>query len=164
VSGTLVGGIGNIFLGDDAFGVEVVRLLATRPSRPDVHVVDFGIRALDLAFALRDYDAVILIDAMQRGGPPGTLYVLDPLPGDATTPADGLTTHGITPADVLRLATLFGAERSGRRLRIVGCEPASVPADGDVHVGLSAPVAQALAPAVELVEQLLNSAAGIAHA
>ena len=73
-SNILVAGIGNIFLGDDAFGVEVVQRLARRELSSEVRVVDFGIRGFDLAFALmEDYDAFILIDAVPRGGPPGAL-------------------------------------------------------------------------------------------
>src|SRR5438270_10803156 len=75
----LVAGIGNIFLGDDAFGVEVAQRLAQRPLPAGVRVVDFGIRGLDLTYALLDgQDAVILVDATLRGGPPGTLYVIEP--------------------------------------------------------------------------------------
>ena len=60
----LIAGIGNIFFGDDAFGVEVARRLAQHPLPDTVRVVDFGIRGLDLAYALLDpYDAVILVDA-----------------------------------------------------------------------------------------------------
>ena len=74
----LIAGVGNIFLGDDAFGVEVVQRLARRPLCEEVQVVDFGIRGLDLAYALLDgYGAVILVDATSRGGPPGTLYVME---------------------------------------------------------------------------------------
>ena len=79
----LVAGVGNIFLGDDAFGVEVVQRLARRPLPAEVRVVDFGIRGLDLTYALLDgYETVILVDAAPRGGPPGTLYVLEPDVGD----------------------------------------------------------------------------------
>src|SRR3954462_334859 len=75
----LIAGVGNIFLGDDAFGVEVVQRLARRPLPEGIRVVDFGIRGLDLAYALLDgYEATILVDALPRGGPPGTLYVLEP--------------------------------------------------------------------------------------
>jgi hydrogenase maturation protease len=74
----LVACIGNIFLGDDAFGVEVAQRLAGRGLPEGVRVVDFGIRGLDLTFALLDdYEAVILVDATPRGGDPGTLYVLE---------------------------------------------------------------------------------------
>jgi hydrogenase maturation protease len=75
----LVAGVGNIFLGDDAFGVEVVQRLSQRPQPAGVRLTDFGIRSFDLAYALMDgYDATLLIDALPRGQPPGTLYVLEP--------------------------------------------------------------------------------------
>lgn len=81
VSGTpriLVAGIGNIFLGDDAFGVEAVRELMQHRWPAGVRIIDFGIRSYELAFALVDgYDAVILIDAAVRGQVPGTLYLVE---------------------------------------------------------------------------------------
>src|SRR5262249_12823080 len=75
----LVAGIGNIFLGDDAFGPEVAAALLARPCPPGVQIADFGIRGLDLAYALTDgYDAAVLVDAAPRGERPGTLQVLEP--------------------------------------------------------------------------------------
>ena len=75
----LVACIGNIFMGDDAFGVEVAARLARKRLPENVHVVDYGIRGLDLAYALMDgYDACILVDAVPRGGAPGTLYTIEP--------------------------------------------------------------------------------------
>ena len=86
----LIAGVGNIFLGDDAFGVAVVQRLARRSLPEGVRVVDFGIRGLDLAYALLDdYDAVLLVDAVPRGGPPGTLYVLEPDCGRPPEPGAG---------------------------------------------------------------------------
>jgi hydrogenase maturation protease len=74
----LVAGVGNIFLGDDAFGVEVVRRLAERPLPEGVRVIDFGIRGFDLTYALLDgYETAILVDATQRGGQPGTPTIFD---------------------------------------------------------------------------------------
>src|SRR5947209_17090655 len=121
----LVACVGNIFLGDDAFGVEVARRLARRQP-PEVRVVDFGIRGFDLTYALlEDYEAVVLVDAVPRGGPPGTLYVLEP---DTAEPADApatVETHDMDPMKVLRLVRAMGGRV--RRLVVVGCEPA--PAD-----------------------------------
>src|SRR2546428_8240900 len=83
----LVAGVGNIFLGDDAFGVEVAQRLLRRPQPEGVRVVDFGIRGLDLTYALLDgCDVAVLIDAVPRGQPPGTLYVIEP---DPVAPAQG---------------------------------------------------------------------------
>src|SRR5262245_39805418 len=104
----LIAGIGNIFLGDDAFGVEVVRRLVQRPLPDGVRVVDFGIRGLDLAYDLvNGYEAVILVDATPRGGQPGTLYVLEPTREEMPDAADAglmVETHALDPVKVLRLA------------------------------------------------------------
>src|SRR5262249_6920364 len=124
----LVAGIGNIFMGDDAFGVEVVRSLSRRPLPSEVRLVDFGIRGLDLAYALVEgYDLTILIDATMRGGAPGTLYTLEP---DIPESADGdLEGHGMTPAKVLALASRLGGLTG--RLVLVGCEPSPPGAGAD---------------------------------
>jgi hydrogenase maturation protease len=148
----LVAGIGNIFLGDDGFGSEVARRLMDRPRPENVTVADFGIRGMDLAYALLDeYHATILIDAVSRDGPPGALYMIEP---DSTVPAaetpDG---HTMNPVAVLAIARSMGADL--HRVVIVGCEPATFgPEDG--HMGLSAPVAAAVDGAVEMVEQLVR--------
>ena len=123
----LVAGIGNIFLGDDGFGVEVAQQLAARPQPDGVRVADYGIRGFDLAFALLDEpEATILIDAMPRGQAPGTVYVLEPdLDGDATpaTPdhAEGsFQGHAMTPDFVFALVRTLGgtpAQRHRGRLR-----------------------------------------------
>ena len=81
MSGILVAGIGNIFRGDDGFGVEVVLRLARRSLPAEVSVVDFGIRGIDLTYALMDgYDAVVMVDTMRRGEAPGTVSVIEPRP------------------------------------------------------------------------------------
>lgn len=150
----LIAGIGNIFLGDDAFGVEVVRRLVGRMP-PDVRVEDFGIRGFDLAYALLDgYDAAILIDAMPRGSEPGTLYVIEPeleSPGSASAANPMLDPHTMDPVKVLRLAASMGKIVS--KIIIVGCEPSPFDAE-DMQMGLSAPVAAAVDEAAKLVESL----------
>lgn len=151
----LVAGIGNIFLGDDAFGVEVVQRLARRPLPEDVRVVDFGIRGLDLTYALLDgYEVVILVDAAPRGGPPGTLSLLD-LTGSGSAPADAgplIETHGMEPAKVLRLAAALGGQVG--RLLLVGCEPAPADEAEEMDMEMSAPVKAAVDEAVLFVEEL----------
>ena len=70
----LIACVGNIFHGDDAFGVEVARQLRQTPLPAGVQAIDFGIRSYDLAFAIADgYDAVVFVDATSRGDKPGTL-------------------------------------------------------------------------------------------
>lgn len=156
-SRTLVAGIGNVFLGDDGFGVEVIRRLCERSKRDDVCIVDFGIRGIDLTYALLDgYDRVILVDAAPRGGAAGTLYVLEPdLAGLDVSAPNSLEAHSLVPSQVLLLAQGMGAVL--RFVRVVGCEPARVPLDDDICVGLSPPVAAAVEGAVALVEELLEA-------
>jgi hydrogenase maturation protease len=151
----LVAGIGNVFLGDDGFGVELARRLARRSAElpPGVEVKDFGIRGMSLVYALGEgYDAAILLDATPRGEPPGTIYVIEPdTDGDEVT----LDTHGMDPGRVLRLARELG-ELPGRTL-IVGCEPETRIGGGEDEVvaELSAPVRDAMARAEGEVESLL---------
>lgn len=153
----LVAGIGNIFLGDDAFGVEVVRRLAARGLPDDVRLVDFGIRGLDLTYALLDgYDAVVLIDAAPRGGSPGTLYVLEL---DVDNPADlgadvFVEPHRLDPAQVLRLAASWGAQVG--RLILVGCEPSPLNEAEDFGIEMSPVVQAAVTEAVPLIEALVE--------
>ena len=154
----LVAGIGNVFLGDDGFGVALADRLARRALPPGVEVVDYGIRGMDLAFAIQeDYDAVVLLDATPRGQPPGTLYVIeaDDDPGEAT-----VDEHGMDPVKVLALARALG--RSPRRTFVVGCEPRTrMSGDEDQVVAqLSEPAHAALDPAVELVHSLLADIIG----
>ena len=148
----LVAGIGNIFLGDDAFGVEVVRRLADRKLPDGVQVVDFGIRGFDLAHALMDSDSTaVLVDATPRGGEPGTLYLLEAV-GEAGEPSL-LETHAMDPATVLRLVEALGGRPP--RVLVVGCEPATVDLDEQGQIGLSPAVEAAVDEAVRMVESLV---------
>ncbi|HLH28491.1 MAG TPA: hydrogenase maturation protease, partial [Acidimicrobiales bacterium] len=149
--------IGNIFLGDDAFGVEVARRLGSRKLPDGVAVVDFGIRALDLTYALLDgYEAVVLVDAAPRGGPPGTLYVLEPERGGAAGEgaAPAIETHNMDPVKVLRLAEALGGRVE--RLVVVGCEPSAVDDPEELRAEMSAPVSSAVGEAIPLIESLVG--------
>jgi hydrogenase maturation protease len=151
--GILVAGIGNIFLGDDGFGVEVVKRLARRALPEGVWVVDFGIRGFDLACALLEgYDATILVDAIERGGPPGTIYVLEVEADQAAR--EPVEAHGMHPAQVLRLVRAMGGEP--RRLRLVGCEPEMFGSEEAPVMGLSPAVESAVDEAVGVIESLLG--------
>jgi hydrogenase maturation protease len=153
----LVAGIGNIFFGDDAFGVEVSRRLGARTLPEGVRVVDFGIRGLDLTYALMEgWDAAILVDAAPRGGKPGTLYVLEP---EVDGVPASIETHGMDPAKVLALLREMGG--TPPVLRIVGCEPGTIPEGFEQR--LSPEVEAAIDPAVALVEDLVAQL-GAAHA
>jgi hydrogenase maturation protease len=152
----LVAGVGNIFLGDDAFGVEVAQRLMARPQPEGVRVVDFGIRGLDLAYTLLDgYEAVVLVDAAPRGGTPGTLYVLEPDMEPLTSLEEEVPmveTHSLHPTRVLRLVAAMGGRVP--HLVVVGCEPGPS-AEDDFTAGMSAPVKAAVDEAVPLVESLV---------
>jgi hydrogenase maturation protease len=154
----LVAGIGNIFLGDDAFGVEVVRALAQRQLQEGVRVIDFGIRGLDLSYALVDgYELVILVDACQRGGAPGTLYEIEPdlaEEGGPEGPQVEMETHGLVPSKALSLARVIGSACGN--IRLVACEPASFEVAEEGEIGLSAPVRNAVAEAIQLIETLIT--------
>lgn len=151
----LVAGLGNIFLGDDAFGVKLAHRLSERSAElpAGVEVKDFGIRGMSLVYALGEgYDAAILLDATPRGSPPGTIYVVEP---DIEGEEVALDTHGMDPARALRLARELG--ELPERTLVVGCEPATrmTGAEDEIVDELSEPVSQALAPAEREVESLL---------
>ena len=153
-AGVLIAGLGNIFLGDDAFGVEVARRLSTMTLPAGVQVIDVGVRARDLAYVMlqRRYDAVILIDAIEKGADPGTLHLLEPDPEAVRGPAIG-DGHSIQPHEVIALVRQLGGRLPA--MFIVGCEPSRIGPDA----GLSAPVAAAVEDAVRLVLQLASSPA-----
>ncbi|HKB80610.1 MAG TPA: hydrogenase maturation protease [Thermoanaerobaculia bacterium] len=149
----LVAGVGNIFLGDDAFGVEVARRMARRPLPEGVRVVDFGIRGYDLAYALMDGpDLTILVDAVPRGGVPGTLYTIEPDLTEADPAGGTFSGHGMNPMNVFRLVRAM--EGRMKRLVVVGCEPMAV--DEDSALGLSPPVRRAVDEAVRVVESIIE--------
>jgi hydrogenase maturation protease len=153
----LVACVGNIFFGDDAFGVEVARELSQRLLPKGVAVVDFGVRALDLTYALMDgYSAVILVDAITRGGQPGTLYLMEPAMDGTDLAGSGplMEAHGMDPARVLHLASSLGGRID--RLLIVGCEPALTGDMENFIDGLSDPVRTAVGRAADLVMSLVG--------
>lgn len=152
----LVAGVGNIFLGDDAFGSEVARRLLERKLPPEVRVIDFGIRGFDLIYALLDGpDATIFVDATPRGGEPGTLYTIEPDLEELGGAEEGavVETHGMNPMKVLRLVKSMGGHF--KRILLVGCEPAPLEAE-EGYMGLSEPVEAAVDEAVGLVESLVT--------
>lgn len=150
----LVAGIGNVFLGDDGFGVALAARLARRELPAGVEVVDFGIRGMDLALAMQEgLEAVVLLDATPRGGRPGTLYVIEP---EVDEDELALDAHAMDPVKVLALARALGG--SPPRTLVVGCEPQTrMDADAEeIVAALSEPVRSALDDAVRLVESVLE--------
>jgi hydrogenase maturation protease len=155
----LIAGIGNIFSGDDAFGSMVARQMAGHALPFGVRVIDFGIRGLDLAYALLDeYDVAILVDAAPRGGEPGTLYVLECEPADCAesslTAPPVIDAHSMDPVKVLCLARSLG--KTPARVLVVGCEPAFLGSDDDPFMGLSEPVEAALGEAIRLIYSIVD--------
>lgn len=161
----LIAGVGNVFLSDDGFGVEVARRLAGIELPGHVEVADVGVRGVDLAYRLLDgYGRCILVDACARGGVPGDLYRIDASPGAGTAGTDGagsssghvpLDGHRMTPDTVLALLGTLSAGTGARppdRIEVVGCEPAEL----EEGMGLSAPVEAAVPRAVALILDLLE--------
>jgi hydrogenase maturation protease len=149
----LVAGVGNIFLGDDGFGVAVAQRLSQRALPEGVRAVDFGIRGVHLAYEVLDgYDALVLVDAMPMGREPGTLAMVEPedVPRPDEEGAPALDAHSMNPGVVLGMLSMFQADV--RRIVIVGCEPATL----EEGIGLSPPVAEAVDAAVELLDDVLN--------
>jgi hydrogenase maturation protease len=154
----LIAGIGNIFMGDDAFGCEAARELAGREWPDGVRVVDFGIRSYDLAYAIMEgWEAVILVDAMPRGERPGTVYLIEPESGEVGGLEEGAPdAHSMNPLTALQLVRTLGGEDP--RLYVVGCEPGGLDAEefGAEGFGLSEPVRAAVPGAVETVAELVR--------
>jgi hydrogenase maturation protease len=149
----LVAGIGNIFLGDDGFGVEVARLLAARPQPEGIAVMDVGVRALHLAYALLDKpELLIVIDAVDRGAAPGSLFVIEPEIADASSfVADG---HGMNLETVLGSLRILGGEIP--RVRLVGCQPEFI---GE-RMSLSPAVQRVVSEAAVLIETTIAKTLG----
>jgi hydrogenase maturation protease len=147
----LVAGVGNIFLGDDGFGVEVAQSLSKRQVPETVTVKDFGIRGFDLAYALLDpWDGVIIVDALPRGEAPGTLYVIEP---DRSAAGEAeINPHGMDPVRVLNLAASLGTISA--RVLVVGCEPQDFGDELEGRMGLSSPVQAAVEEACHTVVEL----------
>jgi hydrogenase maturation protease len=151
MSRVLVAGIGNVFYGDDGFGVAVARRFADERLPPGIAVVDFGIRGLHLALELLEpKDVLVIADAVTRGGAPGTLYVIAP-ELDARWLGATHDPHGMNLGAVFTMVRDLGGRLP--RLRIVGCEPR----DLSMQMGLSAPVQRAIEPAVRLIRRLIES-------
>ncbi len=158
----LIACIGNMFLGDDGFGVEVARHLQQRPYPAAIRVVDFGIRGVDLAYTLLDeYDELVLVDAVQRGQAAGTLYLIEPDLSDSAPTTEGhvapvaLDAHSMDPVKVLAFARSLGARPIHTLL--VGCEPATFGFSDDtgMEMGLSEPVRASIVKAIHMIDTLV---------
>ncbi len=151
----LVAGVGNIFLGDDAFGSEVARRLMQETLPAQVRVLDFGIRSYDLAYAMMGgYEVTVLIDVTSRGEPPGTLYLIKPDLKELDQHDDKVAdAHSMNPVRVLQMLKAFGSTPGN--LYLIGCEPAILEIE-DGQIGLSETVEAAVPRAMEMIRSLLN--------
>lgn len=142
-------GIGNIFLGDDGFGPEVLRRVCGRVVDPDVRVTDYGIRGMHLAYDLLDeWDALILVDAVPDRGSPGTVHIFA-ADHETLSAAAVLDAHSMDPGAVF--ASLRALGGTAPRTVVIGCEVGDI-SDG---IGLSGPVGTAVAEAVRAVDSVL---------
>lgn len=149
----LVAGVGNIFLGDDAFGSHVARRMSECFSASYVRIIDFGIRGLGLAYALTEgYDASIIVDTFARGGKAGTIYVVEPDASEIDRAAERIEAHAMDPVRILALARSMGAKL--RNVRIVGCEPETF--EPNESMDLSPRVAAAVDPAIQIIQSLIE--------
>ena len=153
----LVACVGNIFKGDDGFGVEVAVDLAGRDLPDEVRVVDFGIRSVHLVYELlAGYDVLVLVDTVaQQEGPPGSVYLIEPDVPPASydedpLPAVMLDAHDLSPGGVMALVPTLGGQVD--RILVVGVQPLTLE-DG---IGLSEPVRAAVGPAADLVVETVE--------
>ncbi|HEY2509051.1 MAG TPA: hydrogenase maturation protease [Streptosporangiaceae bacterium] len=156
---TLVACVGNVFLGDDGFGVEVARRLATADIPDGVRVADYGISGMHLAYDLagHGYETTILVDAAPRGGEPGTITVVEVDPEEHRVSAEKsvegsqlFNAHGMQPDVIFGVLDMLGAKAG--RILVVGCEPASI----EYRMELSEPVAAAVDEAVRVVLDMVK--------
>ena len=152
----LIAGLGNIFLRDDAFGSLVARRMIERPHRPEVKILDLGIRGFDLAFALlENYDLVVLIDVLPHSDPPGSLKLLEiPLPRHPSASHGDPQTHGMTPVRALDFANHFGV--NAKQIYLVGCAPENLLPNDTGGFSLTPAVEAAIEPAINIVDELLE--------
>jgi hydrogenase maturation protease len=153
----LVAGIGNIFLGDDGFGGAVARRLLTVCLPASVRVFDFGIRGIHLAYELLDgnYSDVILVDAVSRGEPAGTVCLLDLGDGHATIESSIIPdAHAMNPDAVIAL--IRSMVETPPKLWLIGCEPERI----EEAMGLSESVRRAVDVAAGMVQSLAEKLCG----
>ena len=150
----LIACVGNIFLGDDGFGVEVARSLSKRQLPEGVSVKDYGIRGFDLAYALLDpWDLVIIVDALSRGEAAGTLFVIEPELNGPASADTALNPHRMDPVRVLSLAASMGTISA--QVLVVGCEPHDFGDALEGRMGLSSPIQGVVEAACDMILDLV---------
>jgi hydrogenase maturation protease len=162
----LVAGIGNVLRQDDGFGPAVIHALEQNHLLPEgVRTVELGIGGINLVLELMDgYDALVLIDAVERGKPPGTLFVLD---ADVSKPEDvppleawewSADSCATLPNKALIIAQAAGA--LPKEIRIIGCQPGETE---EISTELSPAVQKAVGEAVDYVLSYIQHLNGNYH-
>ena len=147
-----VAGFGNVLLGDDGFGVEVIKRLRTFPLPIEVETLDIGIGGMELVLKLMDgFDEMIVVDAVRRGNAPGTLYLFPPSEADLyLRPEERIDPHLAEPTGSMRMALKLGI--LPEKIVVVGCEPENCA----LGLGLSRPVRVAVEDAVEKIREMIG--------
>ena len=146
---TLIAGFGNVLRGDDGLGVEIIRRLREREPIPDVELVEIGTAGIRLAQELLSaYDRLIIVDAMSRGGAPGTVYAAQV---DSVDAAGEVDLHLAVPARALAVAKALRALPA--EVFIVGCEPGEV---DELTTEMTPPVRAAVEAVLGHIDRLLG--------
>jgi hydrogenase maturation protease len=156
----LIAGVGTIFLGDDGFGVEVAQQLSRYALPPEMHVIKFGIRTEDLAYALgKGFDATILIHTTSQSDPLGTLRLVEPDLKHLERFRPNPASSSPTTAGILHIVAPM-VRRTGR-LFLIGCEAPLL--NSTQQLGLSGPVSAAIPRALKLVETVIYNLLNESH-
>lgn len=150
----LVAGFGNLLLGDDGFGVAVVRRLAGELLPSGVETMEIGTGGMELVFGLMSgCRKLIVVDAVRRGHAPGTMYVFRPSEADlALAPDQSIDPHFAEPTRAMQLAKDLGYLPED--VTVVGCEPGSC----ELDLTLSPPVRAAVEQAAGKIREVLGTA------
>ncbi len=156
----LVAGIGNVLRRDDGFGPAVIQALEKAAGLPpEVKTIEVGIGGLGLVLELLDgYETLVMVDAVDRNGLPGSLYLLEPVVPDLAALSDpgshdlGTDMHQIGPGKALIMARALGV--LPKTVRIVGCQPGETE---DFSLELSRPVQQAVDAAAKMILEFVKS-------
>jgi hydrogenase maturation protease len=144
----LIACLGNIFYGDDTFGVEVAKILLTKDLPEQVKVRDFGIRGIDLGFELsEDYDLVILVDTVKVGARAGTVFVIEP----KSLEISQIFSHDLTPNKALQLAKSF--TNQAKKMWLIGCEPSNLEFNSELSDEVKTGVDRAVDKVLEIIKQ-----------
>jgi hydrogenase maturation protease len=145
-----------MLLGDDGFGVEVVQRLAASILPPHIATMDVGIGGMHFVLRLMEgFEALIVVDAVRDGQPPGTLYIFNPSPGDLVIQSgEHVDPHCAEPVRSMQLAKALGF--LPEKVTVVGCEPAVC----QLGMGLTVAVEAAVKRAVEQIRQLVPTDGG----